>query len=111
MYNKKHTFYREEDGRWYINLPEYIDGGGNKEDLEMVAGADVMLDILSKNKDRVDLHISTSENSYPYTLIKQDDNGNYLFYDSIKEQNTPVWLCNVTTWVFGYYPEMIYLKL
>jgi len=30
-------------GRWYIDLPQYLKEGGKKADLELVAGADTML--------------------------------------------------------------------
>ena len=38
------NFYKEETNRWYVDLPCW---SGLKEDLEMVEGADLMLDILS----------------------------------------------------------------
>lgn len=43
---KVHRFVRE-DNSWYIDLPEYIEQGGSKGDLEMVSGADTMLDIIA----------------------------------------------------------------
>ncbi len=44
---------------WYINLPEFIEGGfGTKNNLLMVDGSDKMLDILSDNKDEVTLTFS-----------------------------------------------------
>ena len=29
-----------EDGGWYIDLPEYLEQGDSKGDLEMISGAD-----------------------------------------------------------------------
>ncbi len=43
-------FYKEEDNRWYIDLPEWE---GSKEDLEMVLGADVLLFNLANEQDEV----------------------------------------------------------
>jgi len=37
-------FYKETTGEWYIDLPDYP---GPKEDLQMVLGADKMLDPIS----------------------------------------------------------------
>jgi hypothetical protein len=39
---KTFKFEKEKDNRWYIILPEWT---GEKEELEMVCGADSMLDI------------------------------------------------------------------
>jgi hypothetical protein len=47
-----HTFLKEHD-QCFINLPEYIAGGGAKADLLMVEGADIMLDTIADGKDRV----------------------------------------------------------
>lgn len=40
------SFERFENGRWYVVFPEYE---GDQEDLEMVEGADKMLDALSSD--------------------------------------------------------------
>ena len=50
-------FYKE-DTKWYVDLPKFIEEGGDKADLEMIAGADDMLDMLSSNGDRIELSIS-----------------------------------------------------
>lgn len=47
---KEYKFIKE--GRdWFIDLPEYIEGGGSKGDLQMVEGADKMLDMMAEEKD------------------------------------------------------------
>ena len=38
------TFEKWEDGRWFVVLPDY---DGDQEDLEMIDGADKLLDILT----------------------------------------------------------------
>jgi hypothetical protein len=40
-------FYKDPDGRWYVDLPEYQ---GSKQDLEMVSGADAFLEILAQGE-------------------------------------------------------------
>ncbi len=40
---KRLRFYKEEDHRWYVDLHEW---NGSKEELEMVMGADIMLDYM-----------------------------------------------------------------
>jgi hypothetical protein len=47
-----------KEGRdWYIDLPEFIEEGGSKGDLQMVEGADKMLDIISQGKTEVSMAI------------------------------------------------------
>ena len=49
------NFYKE-DTKWYITLPEWE---GDKADLEMVWGANELLDIVSKYTDSVSCSFST----------------------------------------------------
>ena len=51
-------FYKTEDDRWFIDLPEYIEQGGDHEDLEMVRGADQLLDILSNGSNAAQVEVS-----------------------------------------------------
>jgi len=53
---KQHRFVHEESG-WYIDLPEYLEQGGSKGDLQMVSGADTMLDIIAGKENQVTLEI------------------------------------------------------
>jgi hypothetical protein len=43
----------KEGREWYIDLPEYLASGGSKGDLQMVEGADTMLDIISEGATEV----------------------------------------------------------
>ncbi|AFF28053.1 gp55 [Sphingomonas phage PAU] len=110
------TFERDTDNRWYAVLPEWE---GEREELEMVQGADIMLDILSMNfndnHDRIQLVLSTELPTGKYdrflTLNSIPDNSscgmNYMCIGV--ELKFPVWLCDVTTFVFGKFPETIYV--
>jgi len=98
-------------GRWYIDLPQYLKEGGKKADLEMVAGADTMLDYIGRGKRRVKLRVSEEPN-FPYAIHlfkhEEDDCGATYFNSEVTDQT--VWLCNVTKYVFGgYHPEDIYV--
>lgn len=125
------SFYKENN-IWYIDLPEFLKAGlGTKANLMMVAGADTLLDKLSKNGQKITLQISNC--SFPgfttwLEIEKQGkddiylqeighapvDNGAYyktILIENIKETNS-VWLCPVTEYVFeGYYPKNIYIKI
>jgi hypothetical protein len=105
---RKFRFY-QDDNKWYVDLPEWT---GEKDELEMVLGADTMLDILSKSDQGVYVTFSTEpfENyDYELTLHKEEYDGgtyiltgNYLLFE--------VWLCHVTKFVFGEFPNKIYIK-
>lgn len=107
---KKLTFNKEQNGRWYIVLPNWI---GPHAALEMVSGADTFLDILSGNTSDVSVEV---RNEY-FTgcselnrLRKCPFNGaDYLLkdHDGV-EVNHEMWLCNVTLFVLGGFPQKIY---
>jgi len=117
-------FYKE-DGRWYIDLPEYIDAGGKKGDLQMVAGADTWLEILSENTGDVTIKFSNAKfDDYQDSMAQslyfaggweaQDvspseiDDGKW--YTTTSGHN--LWLCPVTKFVFwGDYPKVIFYSV
>ena len=107
-----------KEGRdWYIDLPEYIENGGSKGDLQMVEGADTMLDIVSGGNTEVSLILDRIQfsGSDTLTLIERCDpfvGGGYynLGIFEGKEFNKTMWLCAVTEYVFGDLPEQIFTK-
>jgi hypothetical protein len=54
----QHRFIKEGSS-WYIDLPEYLEQGGSKDDLQMISGADTMLDIIAGDADEVTLQMDT----------------------------------------------------
>lgn len=107
----------KEGANWYIDLPEYIENGGNKGDLQMVEGADTMLDIISAGNDDVSLILDRAPfaGSDELTLIERCDpivGGGYYNLQIFegKEFNQKMWLCAVTEYVFGDLPEQIFIK-
>lgn len=99
------------DGRWFADLPEYIEAGGTEDDCEMVAGADEWLEFLSKGKDNITLTISTHQQfSEKLNLYSKDEVGGTYIAHEYKEEsvNQVVWLCNVTLFVLGCFPDIIY---
>lgn len=108
-------FYKENDGRWYVDLPEWT---GSKADLEMVCGADTLLDRLSNQGVEVVCKVSEIpvENFELLEYIRDADerqNGAFYKIGSIVGQdfNLQIWLCDVTRFVFGYFPKKIYLSV
>lgn len=118
----------KEDGIWYADLPQFLDKGlGTKEDLMMVDGADTFLDILSGNSLTITLKLSPLpfiEHQIHMKKCKKDINKQLLdhfvhapddygaYYLIIEMFGKPfdhqLWLCPVTEYVFGSYPEEIY---
>ncbi len=107
-------FEKEENGNWYVVLPDWE---GTKEDLQMVLGADDMLDIVAKGDKKVTLKIELDEfeESTHIELMKEcSENvggGDYILKTwKDKELNLEMWLCSVCIFVFGYMPENIYFS-
>jgi hypothetical protein len=113
---KQHRFIRENSG-WFIDLPEYIARGGSKADLEMISGADTMLDIIAAGKNEVTLKIDTApfDNADELILTELCDpvlGGGYYHMNQFenKDVNKDLWLCEVTRFVFNDIPARIYVK-
>ena len=75
---KKRFKFEKENDRWYIVLPEWE---GDKEELEMVAGADTLLDIISKNDDHTFITISDKpfdDSNFTLVFDKEEAGGEYI---------------------------------
>jgi hypothetical protein len=106
------TFQKDAEG-WFIVLPAWK---GEKSALQMVSGADTLLDYLCNGKSVVNLTVSDKPfrgRKVLLILTKSNELGaDYLY---IEERETDhhyheLWLCPVTLFVFGEYPYKIYLK-
>jgi hypothetical protein len=109
-----YKFVKEYTGRWYIDLPNWQ---GVKADLEMVEGADIMLDYVGKGSSEVELILAEEpfEGSTELQLIEdyKDHVGGGIYLLSEYEGKTldqQMWLCDVTKFVFGKLPPAIYFK-
>ena len=111
-------FYKESDSRWYVDLPEWE---GAKADLEMVAGADSFLEIMSEGDSQVDVILATSSFSGADVLIltklgrvESWELGTGAWYKLGAyrgiEFDLEMWLCDVTKFVFGDFPTTIYFS-
>lgn len=112
MENKLHLlkFEKEYDNRWYIVLPKWE---GSKEDLEMVCGADTLLDILSQGENLVYITVSESQyEGYKYMLAFNKEEAGGVWYDLVSlDFSFEVWLCSVTKSIFGdRFPEKLYFN-
>lgn len=103
------TFTKEND-RWFAEVPEWT---GDREELEMVCGADTMLDIISQGRSQITLNISeTPFEDTQFTLTINREDGGGAWYNVLNENIIPeIWLCHVTKFVFdGRLPEKLFVK-
>ncbi|WP_143962411.1 DUF6717 family protein [Litoribacter populi] len=105
-------FYKESEGRWYVDLPDWQ---GSKAELELVCGADTFLDMLAGEKAEVKVHVSLDKlnNCAKLSLLNiVEEGGADYFVEELqgKKINHEMWLCPVTEFVFGYYPNEIYMR-
>lgn len=91
--------------------------GGSKGDLEMVDGADTMLAIMAAEQASITLMFDDKafEGADKVILLEKCDpyigGGNYTMPQwEGKAVNQRLWLCAVTEFVFGYIPEVIFVK-
>lgn len=105
-------FYKTEEGQWFIDLPSW---DGEIEELEMVAGADTMLDLYSKGQSRINLSISTTHYSNFDKLTKiqcEDCPGAFYEIESFDGRfpKMEVWLCDVVKFIFNRFPDNLYVR-
>ena len=109
-----YRFYKDDSARWYVDIPEWQ---GTRADLEMVEGADAMLEYIGLGKAEVVLSLAEEPflGASELKLIRdcKDDLGGGIYLlenydgDTIEQQ---MWLCEVTNWVFGKLPYIIYFR-
>lgn len=102
------TFIKEKN-KWYIDLPNWT---GSKSALQMVSGADTLLDVMSDGNERVSVFVSNEDFDGASVLKKVRkcwfNGSDYILENYEKLNNHDVWLCNVTKYVLGYFPDEIY---
>lgn len=91
---------------WFYWWPDYDKGG--PEDLAMVDGADKLLDSLGGKFAKVQLADLTLA-EIVLSKIEENEWG-ATYYCRSKNYNGTVWICTLALFVFGEYPQNIYLK-
>ena len=112
----KYRFYKNET-EWFVDLPEYIENGGSIGNLEMVEGADTMLDMMAEGKKEVMVFISTEnfDGSDRLAIKEKCDplkGGAYYLMKEFegKEISLTMWLCGVIEFVFGEIPSNLFVR-
>jgi hypothetical protein len=109
-------FKKDLHEKWHILLPDWR---GSPDELEMVSGADTWLDIVSDDKDECVVYMSEEafEGAHPIKLIterlpEQGGGGNYVLeVYNMEIIDLEIWLCEVTRWLWGKLPEVIYFRV
>ena len=103
------SFEKYPDGRWFVILPEYQ---GLHDDLEMVDGADKLLDALTEDNLYVNLEVSLTASDFwtksTLELVSHDECGAYYKVKGCHWFDGTIWLCNVVHEIFGEHPEEIH---
>lgn len=112
----KLRFWKSKENTWYYDYPGWI---GPQAALAMIEGADDLLDALSNNGTECIVQITNHNPDIKLALIEKEYMGvggatyNIIAYQPnlTHMHGKTVWLCPVTLFVFGEYPESIELKL
>ena len=108
-------FYKNAKQEWYADIEEW---GGDMADLQMVEGADDLLNWIAGDSDSCKLLMADDYMKDAEILelvyVREENlggGGDYLL-ETFKEKvvNHKLWLCNVTEFVFKQLPEKIYFK-
>lgn len=110
------SFEKDEKGDWYVILPEWT---GNHEDLQMVSGADKLLDFISNGKDTVSIRLLRKNTKEPVKIAlgrRMYVSGGAI-YDVINHTGaqftskdlhvSEIWICSVTRYVLHVFPEVL----
>ena len=105
-------FRKESDGRWYADIrhwPKLF-----HSNLEMVAGADDMLDALDRGSGyvKVDVAMDPADKREWFKMIKISQNELGATYKVVycDRYNGKAWLCNVGKFVMGKHPDSIFVR-
>lgn len=117
------SFEQDPDSRWYVIFPGWP---LERAHLEMVAGADDMLNLLDKQEQKHLVTVSVIPSSkqrqlegyIQLTCVKSSlSGGGFYTVQGLEGWGTPgakrekqLWLCPVTLCVLGRYPKYIYVK-
>lgn len=117
---KKNLIFHKLSNRWFADVEDESTIQDVMQ-LQMVAGADVMLDLLPCPEEQRIFNVrrvtmstdGMSEYNAKLVLLQSDDCGaDYecrLYEDGVLIKTMTIWLCPVTTIVFGEYPETIWI--
>lgn len=119
---KRLKFIKMTANGWYVQLPNYE---GHVSDLQMVAGADTLCELIANDLTEITVTISDepfentnfSTKQFQLEFINSTGTGSDAGWEEeganyrLESLQLDVWLCNVTKYVFGEFPATIYIKI
>jgi hypothetical protein len=111
---KRLKFIKMTADGWYVQLPNYE---GHVSDLQMVAGADTLCELIANDLTEITVTISdepfenTNFSTRQFQLEFINSTGEEGANYRLESLQLDVWLCNVTKYVFGEFPATIYISL
>lgn len=94
--------------RWFVDIP----WEGDVSDLQMVAGADLLLGSLCNGNIRVSVEVSTDPvKDYIHLNRVSEDEFGATYGVNTSNFSGEIWLCPVTLAVFPTYPKDLYIKV
>ncbi len=109
---KSFRFYKTVESQWFIDFPEWK---GENWELEMVMGADILCELIAQGESEFIVGLTNDEPIFSRGYCKLADKpeeGGGRYYDLVTlnglEHDLQFWLCHVTTFIFGGFPEKIY---
>jgi len=107
----------KEDGAWYVYLPNFFRQGGDKDQLRMRDGADLLLEYLSNGHGEVVVEVSDEPLAFDpdHFAILEDERdmkggADYRVYDADGREEGRVWLSPPIQFYFGKFPDKFYLR-
>ena len=115
------SFTKEDDGFWYVDYPNWP---FDHSHLQMVRGADKLCELLSYDGKHTKVSVIPSNEfkvlqshdlNERFALIKTEssltEGATYqVQINQFKRLGAFIWLCPVTLFVLGEYPEYLYIK-
>ena len=114
----KHFTFIKLSNRWFVDIPYE----GNVSDLEMVFGADTLLECYSDGERIVHVYIPETEEDYrDYTFEtictqvfltkKCQDNDGTTYAVTSSRYRSDIWLCPVFNLLIGESPEIMHVGI
>jgi len=111
-------FNKEKNGCWYVDFPHWTFSHDN---LEMVSGADKMLELLSDGDLFVKVSVIPAKKQKLHESYIELEQTEYSLFGGSTYQvkyepfiqrfkRDTLWICPVTLFVLGRYPKFIYIK-
>ena len=112
-----HTFtYYKLGRRWYLDLPEYIEQGGNPDDLERIGAFHEFLEFAAKGETtlafQMDVQPFADADCLELTASTGERSGGYYHLGFFEGQavDLELWINTVIFFVQPSLPQRIYLK-